>query len=388
MIKAVLVALADKNPEITNEHLDEMEFLAETAGIQAMHRFVQRLPQPDVRTFVGKGKLAEIKDFVNADQIENVIFDDDLSPSQLRNLEKELNSSDKEQKVRVYDRSLLILDIFSMRAQTAQSRAQVELAMNQYLLPRLTGMWTHLERQRGGTGTRGGSGEREIETDRRNIRYRISLLKDELDKIDKQRKTQRKSRSNVVRVALVGYTNVGKSTLMNLLSKSTVKAENKLFATVDATVRKVVIGDIPFLLSDTVGFIRKLPHHLIESFKSTLDEVREADILLHVVDAAHPFHDNQIEVVKNTLAELGAGSITTILVLNKIDLLEKKEEPVHFDELKGYYREHGFDKVVFISAETKQNIQELRKILFDEVKKKHLTIYPNYVASTNYIFTE
>jgi GTP-binding protein HflX len=275
-----------------------------------------------------------------------------------------------------------------MRAQTAQSRAQVELAMNQYLLPRLTGMWTHLERQRGGTGTRGGSGEREIETDRRNIRYRISLLKDELDKIDKQRKTQRKSRSNVVRVALVGYTNVGKSTLMNLLSKSAVKAENKLFATVDATVRKVVIGDIPFLLSDTVGFIRKLPHHLIESFKSTLDEVREADILIHVVDAAHPFHDNQIEVVKNTLAELGAGSITTILVLNKIDLLEKKEEPGHFDELKGYYREHGFDKVVFISAETKQNIQELRKILFDEVKKKHLTIYPNYVASTNYIFTE
>jgi len=388
MIKAVLVALADKNSDITNEHLDEMEFLAETAGIQTKHRFVQRLPQPDVRTFVGKGKLAEIKDYVNTHQIENVIFDDDLSPSQLRNLEKELNTSEKEKKVRVYDRSLLILDIFSMRAQTAQSRAQVELAMNQYLLPRLTGMWTHLERQRGGTGTRGGSGEREIETDRRNIRYRISLLKDELEKIDKQRKTQRKSRSNVVRVALVGYTNVGKSTLMNLLSKSTVKAENKLFATVDATVRKVVLGDIPFLLSDTVGFIRKLPHHLIESFKSTLDEVREADILLHVVDAAHPFHNNQIEVVKNTLAELGAGTITTILVLNKIDLLEKKDEPVDFNELKGYYREHGFDKVVFISAETRENIKELRKMLFDEVKKKHLAIYPNYVASTNYIFTE
>jgi len=209
-----------------------------------------------------------------------------------------------------------------------------------------------------------------------------------LEKIDKQRKTQRKSRSNVVRVALVGYTNVGKSTLMNLLSKSTVKAENKLFATVDATVRKVVIGDIPFLLSDTVGFIRKLPHHLIESFKSTLDEVREADILLHVVDAAHPFHDNQIEVVKNTLGELGAGDITTILVLNKIDLLEKKEEPLHFDELKGYYREHGFDNVVFISAEKKENIQELRKMLFEEVKKKHLTIYPNYVASSDYVFIE
>jgi GTP-binding protein HflX len=389
MTKAVLVALADKNQEITEEHLDEMEFLAETASIQVMHRFIQRLQQPDVRTFIGKGKLEEVNAYVVANEIENVIFDDDLSPSQLRNLEKELNSKDSEtKKVRVYDRSLLILDIFSMRAQTAQSRAQVELAMNQYLLPRLTGMWTHLERQRGGTGTRGGSGEREIETDRRNIRYRISLLKDELEKIDKQRKTQRKSRNNVVRVSLVGYTNVGKSTLMNLLSKSSVKAENKLFATVDATVRKVVIGDIPFLLSDTVGFIRKLPHHLIESFKSTLDEVREADILLHVVDVAHPFHDNQIEVVKNTLAELGAGEITTILVLNKIDLLEQKEAPVSFEELKGYYREHGFDKVVFISAEKKENITELRKMLFEEVKKKHLTIYPNYVDSSHYIFTE
>ncbi len=389
MAKAVLVALADKNPEITDEHLDEMEFLAETASIQVMHRFVQRLQQPDVRTFIGKGKLEEIKDYVVSNEIENVIFDDDLSPSQLRNLEKELNAKEtEEKKVRVYDRSLLILDIFSMRAQTAQSRAQVELAMNQYLLPRLTGMWTHLERQRGGTGTRGGSGEREIETDRRNIRYRISLLKDELEKIDKQRKTQRKSRNNVVRVSLVGYTNVGKSTLMNLLSKSSVKAENKLFATVDATVRKVVLGDIPFLLSDTVGFIRKLPHHLIESFKSTLDEVREADILLHVVDVAHPFHDNQIEVVKNTLAELGAGEITTILVLNKIDLLEQKDGPISFDELKGYYREHGFDHVVFISAEKKENITELRKMLFEEVKKKHMTIYPNYAASTSYFFAE
>ncbi|MBP9926916.1 MAG: GTPase HflX [Cyclobacteriaceae bacterium] len=389
MTKAVLVALADKNPEITNEHLDEMEFLAETASIQVTQRFVQRLQQPDVRTFIGKGKLEEIKGYVVANEIENVIFDDDLSPSQLRNLEKELNTKDAEnKKVRVYDRSLLILDIFSMRAQTAQSRAQVELAMNQYLLPRLTGMWTHLERQRGGTGTRGGSGEREIETDRRNIRYRISLLKDELEKIDKQRKTQRKSRNSVVRVSLVGYTNVGKSTLMNLLSKSSVKAENKLFATVDATVRKVVLGDIPFLLSDTVGFIRKLPHHLIESFKSTLDEVREADILLHVVDVAHPFHDNQIEVVKNTLAELGAGEITTILVLNKIDLLEQKETPVSFEELKGYYREHGYDHVVFISAEKKENITELRKMLFEEVKKKHMTIYPNYAASTSYTFVE
>lgn len=384
MIKAILVALADKNTDITNEHLDELAFLAETAGIQTLHRFVQRLPQPDVRTFVGKGKLEEIKAYVISNSVDNVIFDDDLSPSQLRNLEKELNTPERESKVRVYDRSLLILDIFSMRAQTAQSRAQVELAMNQYLLPRLTRMWTHLERQRGGTGARGGSGEREIETDRRNIRYRITLLKEELEKIDKQRKTQRKSRSSTVRVALVGYTNVGKSTLMNLLSKSTVKAENKLFATVDATVRKVVLGDIPFLLSDTVGFIRKLPHHLIESFKSTLDEVREADILLHVVDVAHPFHDNQIDVVKSTLAELGAADITTILVLNKIDLLEKKEEPVSFDEMKGYYRQLGFDHVIFISAERKENIQELRKLLFEEVKKKHLRIYPNFVGGREF----
>ena len=381
-MKAVLVALADKDFEITREHLDELAFLAETAGIETLHRFVQKLPQPDVRTFVGKGKLAEIKEFVVANQISSIIFDDDLSASQLRNIEKEVNTPEREVKTRVYDRSLLILDIFSMRAQTAQSRAQVELAMNQYLLLRLTRMWTHLERQRGGTGTRGGAGEREIETDRRNIRFRISLLKDELEKIDKQRKTQRKSRSNVVRVALVGYTNVGKSTLMNLLSKSDVKAENKLFATVDATVRKVVLGDIPFLLSDTVGFIRKLPHHLIESFKSTLDEVREADILLHVVDVAHPYHDNQIEVVKNTLAELGAGNITTILVLNKMDLLEDSE--VNTDDLKGYYRQHGFEHVVFISAEKKENVQELRSILFEAVKKKHLTIYPNYIDAGHY----
>ncbi|GIL23907.1 MAG: GTPase HflX [Bacteroidota bacterium] len=384
-MNAVLVALADKDPEITREHLDELAFLAETAGIATLQRYIQKLPQPDVRTFVGKGKLAEIKEFVVAKQIDNVIFDDDLSPSQLRNIEKELNTPARDVKCRVYDRSLLILDIFSMRAQTAQSRAQVELAMNQYLLPRLTRMWTHLERQRGGTGTRGGAGEREIETDRRNIRFRISLLKDELEKIDKQRKTQRKSRSNIVRVALVGYTNVGKSTLMNLLSKSDVKAENKLFATVDATVRKVVLGDIPFLLSDTVGFIRKLPHHLIESFKSTLDEVREADILLHVVDVAHPYHDNQIEVVKNTLAELGAGHIPTILVLNKIDLLPNAD--VNTDDLKGYYRQHGFEHVVFISAEKKENLSELRRILFETVRKKHMTIYPNYVTETTQVIS-
>jgi GTP-binding protein HflX len=238
-----------------------------------------------------------------------------------------------------------------------------------------------LERQRGGTGTRGGAGEKEIETDRRVVRTQITKLKEDLEKIDKQRQTQRKSRSGVVRVALVGYTNVGKSTLMNLLSKADVKAENKLFATVDATVRKVVIGDIPFLLSDTVGFIRKLPHHLIESFKSTLDEVREADLLLHVVDAAHPFHDNQIEVVKKTLVDIDAGNISTILVLNKVDMLRNEDGPVDLDSLQGYYRQHGFENVVFVSATKKENIQSLRQMIFEEVKKKHLMIYPNYVSS-------
>jgi GTP-binding protein HflX len=379
---AVLVGLTDnKRPEESEEHLDELAFLAETIGIAAVKRFTQKLPHPDVRTFVGKGKLEEIKSFIDTNSIRYILFDDDLSPSQLRNLEKEMNAGKEEPMVRIYDRSLLILDIFLMRAQTAQARTQVELAMNQYLLPRLTRMWTHLERQRGGTGTRGGAGEKEIETDRRVVRSSISKLKEDLKKIDKQRQTQRKSREGIVRVALVGYTNVGKSTLMNLLSKADVKAENKLFATVDATVRKVVLGDIPFLLSDTVGFIRKLPHHLIESFKSTLDEVREADLLLHVVDCAHPFHDNQIEVVKSTLAEIGAGNIPVILVLNKIDILESEETPVDFDALKGYYNQHGFEAVVFVSATNKENIQVLRQMIFDHVKKKHITIYPNYVES-------
>ena len=380
---AVLVAVnAPKSrPEENEEHLDELAFLAETIGIFSLERFTQKLPNPDVRTFVGKGKLEEIKGFVTSNKVRYVLFDDDLSPSQLRNLEKELNKPGEEPTVRIYDRSLLILDIFLMRAQTAQARTQVELAMNQYLLPRLTRMWTHLERQRGGTGTRGGAGEKEIETDRRVVRTQITKLKEDLEKIDKQRQTQRKSRSGIVRVALVGYTNVGKSTLMNLLSKADVKAENKLFATVDATVRKVVIGDIPFLLSDTVGFIRKLPHHLIESFKSTLDEVREADLLLHVVDSAHPFHDNQIEVVKKTLVDIGAGNIPTILVLNKIDKLESEDGPIDLDSLQGYYRQYGFENVVFVSAIKKENIQSLRQMIFEEVKKKHLMIYPNYVSS-------
>src|SRR5690606_22013408 len=308
-------------------------------------------------------------------------FDEDLSPSQLRNIERELNPKDagEEQQVKIYDRSLLILDIFLWRAQTAQAKTQVELARYQYLLPRLTRLWTHLERQRGGTGTRGGAGEREIETDRRIIRNQISVLKEKLAKIEKQRVTQRKSRSNIVRVALVGYTNVGKSTLMNLLSKSEVLAENRLFATVDATVRKVSLESIPFLLSDTVGFIRKLPHHLIESFKSTLDEVREADILVHVVDVSHPFHDNQIEVVTKTLAEIGAADIPTILVLNKVDLFMEQNPDANLDEMKGYYRQHGFRDIVFLSATTRENMDGFKKVLYEAVKTKHLTIYPNYL---------
>jgi len=382
---AILVALGGaREADLTREHLDELAFLAETAGIRTLRRFVQNIPQPDPRTFVGKGKLAEIKDYVRAHKVMNVIFDEDLSPSQLRNLEKELNpKEDDGQGVKIYDRSLLILDIFLWRAQTAQARTQVELARNQYLLPRLTRLWTHLERQRGGTGTRGGAGEREIETDRRNIRYQITLLKERLEKIEKQRATQRKSRSNIVRVALVGYTNVGKSTLMNTLSKSEVLAENKLFATVDATVRKVSLERIPLLLSDTVGFIRKLPHHLIESFKSTLDEVREADILVHVVDVSHPFHDNQIEVVRRTLSEIGAADIPTILVLNKVDLFKAQNPEANLEEMKGYYREHGFPNIVFLSATTKENLDVFKKVLYEEVKKKHLTIYPNYLQEDN-----
>jgi GTPase len=383
--KAVLVALGNaRNEEETQEHLDELAFLAETAGIKTINQFVQNLPHPDVRTFIGKGKLEELKKYVKENEVNHVIFDEDLSPSQLRNLEKELNPKEKANdddfiKVSIYDRSLLILDIFLFRAQTAQARTQVELARNQYLLPRLTGMWTHLERQRGGTGTRGGSGEKEIETDRRNIKTRISLLKEQLEKIEKQRATQRKSRNAIVRAALVGYTNVGKSTLMNLLSGSGVLAENKLFATVDSTVRKVVFGNIPFLLSDTVGFIRKLPHHLIESFKSTLDEVREADLLLHVVDVAHPFHDNQIEVVTKTLSEIGAANIPVILVLNKIDLFRKKNPDVNLDEMKGYYREQGFSDVIFVSATAGENILQLKQLLFDRVKKRHIQIFPNFM---------
>lgn len=378
---AVLVAVGQsRKEEETQEHLDELAFLAETAGISTLKQFVQNLQHPDPRTFVGKGKLEEMKTFVFDNDVPNVIFDEDLSPSQLRNLERAFNPAEREGKrVTIYDRSFLILEIFLMRAQTAQAKTQVELARNQYLLPRLTRMWTHLERQRGGTGTRGGAGEKEIETDRRNIRYEISILKEQLEKIEKQRATQRKGRSNVVRVALVGYTNVGKSTLMNLLSGSGVLAENKLFATVDSTVRKVTYGRIPFLLSDTVGFIRKLPHHLVESFKSTLDEVREADLLLHVVDVAHPFHDNQIEVVTGTLKEIGAANIPTVLVLNKADLYRKEHPDQNLDEMKGYYRQAGFENIIFVSATEGENISGLKQLIFEEVKKKHIQIYPNYL---------
>jgi len=383
--KAVLVAVVSQNQSVerTEEYLDELAFLAETAGIETLKRFTQKMERPDPRQFIGKGKLEEIEAYIAEKAIEVAIFDEDLSPSQLRNIENSL-------KVKIYDRSLLILDIFLQRAQTAQAKTQVELARFEYLLPRLTRMWTHLERQRGGTGTRGGSGEKEIETDKRAIRNQITILKEKLKKIEKQSITRRKARASITRVALVGYTNVGKSTLMNLLSKADLFAENKLFATVDSTVRKVSFGNIPFLLSDTVGFIRKLPHKLVESFKSTLDEVREADILLHVVDISHPSFEEQIAVVNKTLAEIKAADKPTILVFNKIDQYknpgvpetEDREEadlPTPLEALKASYMGKTAAKAVFISASKRENINALKEALFEEVKKKHFTIYPNYV---------
>ena len=371
---AVLVALGTKgqSDHKIQEYLDELEFLAKTLGIETKKQFVQKLEKPDTRTFIGKGKLEEVKAFVKMKEIDCLIFDDELSPSQLRNLEKDL-------KLKIYDRSLLILDIFLKRAKTAQAKTQVELARFEYLMPRLTRMWTHLERQRGGTGTRGGAGEKEIETDRRMIRNQISVLKKKLEKIDKQNFTQRKSRSNMVRVALVGYTNVGKSTIMRILSKSDVYAQNELFATVDSTVRKVVIGSTPFLLSDTVGFIRKLPHSLIESFKSTLDEVREADILLHVIDVSHPSHLDHVETVNRTLEEIGANQIPTILVYNKVDQLDAEKR----EELSSLVQEYAIkkDEQVFISATQKDNLELFREIVLKKVLNKHLQIYPNYLKS-------
>ena len=380
--RAVLVSVSDKqlSNDMVSEHLDELAFLAKTAGIDTVDIFKQKLDKPDVRTFVGKGKLEDIKAFVINESINTVIFDDDLTPSQLRNLEREL-------KVKLYDRSLLILDIFLQRAQTAQAKTQVELARYQYLMPRLTRMWTHLERQRGGTGTRGGAGEKEIETDKRNIRNQITVLKGKLKKIEQQNAIQRKSRCTIVRGALVGYTNVGKSTLMTSLSKSTVKAEDKLFATVDATVRKVVLNTIPFLLSDTVGFIRKLPTHLIESFKSTLAEVMEADILMHVVDVSHIAYEEHIKVVNDTLKSIGASDKPTIYVFNKIDLLPPNEEGESvLNSMKQYHKSLNDkkSKTVFISAEKKLNLSDLREVVFNEVKKKHLKIFPNYLKDQFY----
>ncbi|MDX2188586.1 MAG: GTPase HflX [Bacteroidota bacterium] len=371
---AVLVAVAPKSQSEykTQEYLDELQFLAETLDLKVIKHFSQRLDHSDKATFVGSGKLKEIKEFVDANGVSWVIFDDELGPSQVKNINTELKRN-------IYDRSLLILDIFNKRAQSAQARAQVELARNEYLLPRLTKLWTHLERQRGGTGTRGGAGEKEIETDRRVIKYKITLLKEELKKIDKQKQTQRKSRSEIVRVAIVGYTNVGKSTLMNLLTKADVFAENKLFATVDATVRKVVWDQIPFLLSDTVGFIRKLPHQLIESFKSTLDEVTEADVLMHVVDISNPGFEEQIEVVNKTLAEIKAFDKPIILIFNKIDALVNEESEVDLEEkLKQMYHAKN-ETVVFVSATQKNNIEELRKVVLKKVKERHYQMYPNYV---------
>lgn len=370
--KVVLVGVIrpEQSPEQAREYLDELAFLVETAGGITIKTFTQRLPAPDTKTFVGKGKLEEIQEYVKLAEADLVIFDDELSPSQTRNLENYL-------KVPIQDRSRVILDIFARRAQTSQAKTQVELARYEYILPRLTRMWTHLERQRGGTGTRGGAGEKEIETDRRAIRNRISVLKEKLSKIEKQNATQRKGRGELVRVALVGYTNVGKSTLMNLLSKSNIFAENKLFATLDTTVRKVVIHNLPFLLSDTVGFIRKLPHHLVESFKSTLEETREADILIHVVDISHPQFEDHIRTVNETLKELGAADKYTITVFNKIDRYDSGETGLGLADFKRTWMAKENAPAVFISATERENIEELRDLIYEKAKAIHLSRYPH-----------
>ncbi|MFC4212121.1 GTPase HflX [Pedobacter lithocola] len=377
--RAILVGVITpgEKEEQTKEYLDELAFLVETAGGMVERNFTQKMLKPERATFVGTGKLEEIKAFVKSEEIDTVIFDDELSPSQLRNIEREIG-------VKILDRSNLILDIFANRAQTAQAKTQVELAQLQYLLPRLTGMWTHLERQKGGIGMRG-PGETQIESDRRIILTKISLLKERLRLIDKQNETQRKNRGQLIRVALVGYTNVGKSTIMNMLSKSEVFAENKLFATLDTTVRKVVIENLPFLLSDTVGFIRKLPHHLVECFKSTLDEVREADILIHVVDVSHPNFEDQIHIVNETLKDIGAADKDTILVFNKIDAYVAPEEDdlvafengkMNLADFKKSWMSHGKSPVLFISATEKENIEEFKKLLYDKIKAAHTARYP------------
>ena len=359
----------------TKEYLDELAFLVDTAGGKVEKVFTQKMLKPERATFVGTGKLEEIKAYVKSEEIDVVVFDDELSPSQLRNIDRELG-------VKVLDRSNLILDIFANRAQTAQAKTQVELAQLQYVLPRLTGMWTHLERQKGGIGMRG-PGETQIESDRRIILNKISLLKERLRNIDRQNETQRKNRGQLIRVALVGYTNVGKSTIMNMLSKSEVFAENKLFATLDTTVRKVVIENLPFLLSDTVGFIRKLPHHLVECFKSTLDEVREADLLIHVVDVSHPNFEDQINTVNETLKDIGAIDKDMILVFNKIDAYvspevdsEEDDGKLTLEDFKKSWMSHDKVPVLFISATQKENLEEFKTLLYDKVKAAHVARYP------------
>ena len=379
--RAVLVGVITQlqSEERAREYLDELAFLAETAGASPEKLFFQRLEYPNPKTYVGPGKLIEIKNFVDENDIGVVIFDDELSPKQLRNIEAEL-------KVLILDRTSLILDIFAKRAQTASAKTQVELAQLQYTLPRLTRLWTHLERQQGGIGMRG-PGETQIETDRRIILTKISLLKQNLKDIDQQMTTQRKYRGKMVRVALVGYTNVGKSTLMNLISKSDIFAENKLFATLDTTVRKVIIENLPFLLSDTVGFIRKLPHHLVQSFKSTLDEVREADLLLHIVDVSHPNFEEQLEVVNQTLKEIDPQEKPMILVFNKIDafsyvpkeeddLALVKRENISLEELKKTWMSKMHDNCIFISAREKQNIDNLKELMYEKIKAIHVERYP------------
>ncbi|MBO4503676.1 MAG: GTPase HflX [Bacteroidales bacterium] len=379
--RAVLMAVSTPSvtEEKTREYLDELAFLVDTAGGVAVKQFTQNLPYPDPRTYMGSGKIKDVADYIHEEGADLLVVDDELTPAQQRNIEKIVNC-------KVMDRTHLILDIFAKRAQTAHAKVQVELAQYKYLLPRLTGMWTHLEKQRGGIGMRG-PGEKEIETDRRIIRQRISLLENRLKEIDRQKKTQRGHRDQYVRVALVGYTNVGKSTIMNMLSNSEVLAENKLFATLDTTVRKVVFGNLPFLLSDTVGFIRKLPHGLVESFKSTLDEIRETDLLLHVVDISHPDFEEQIAVVNQTLAEINAGEKPMIIIFNKIDqytwvekaeddLTPKSKENITLEELKATWMAKTAHKTFFISAKTKENVPEMKDMLYEEIKKLHIQIYP------------
>ncbi len=379
--KAVIVGLINKDQDEkqVNEHLDELEFLTETAGATVIKKFTQKIDEPNVSTFVGSGKLEEIDNYIKMSEASTIIFDDELSPIQLRNIEKKLEC-------KVLDRTNLILDIFARRAKTAHAKTQVQLAQYQYMLPRLTRMWTHLERQRGGIGMRG-PGETQIETDRRIILDKIAHLKKQLIKIDKQKATQRKNRGKLVRVALVGYTNVGKSTILNMIAKTEIFAENKLFATLDTTVRKVVIENLPFLLADTVGFIRKLPHHLVESFKSTLDEVREADILVHVVDISHPGFEEQIDIVNNTLKDISSGDKPNIYVFNKIDAFshiekdkddltpETKENFTLADWENSWFAKNN-NPAVFISATQKQNIEELKEILYREVKTIHSQRFP------------